>query len=196
MTLQDRLNFQRGLSNQNPQARWLVLYTSSATDASAVVVDRREFDCPFIVDHKTYWCECATEVEAHYLSSYINSGYANGLIKEFQSRGLFGPRDVHKLIVKLPFPKFKKNDKDHVALSALGVKCATLAADFVKRVNVKDLQARALGAVRSRLNDQLSGELDKIDTLVAKLSTGKSVVHQSTVRKRSRRSSKSTSLFD
>ena len=96
-TLASYLNWQNKLSEQNPKARFLVLYTSSATDASAVVVDRRAFDYPFIVDHKTYWCECLSEAEAHYLAAYVNSGYANGMIKEFQSRGLFGPREGSRL---------------------------------------------------------------------------------------------------
>lgn len=195
MTLQDRLNFQRGLTLQNPKARYLVLYTSSATDASAVVVDRRSFDHPFIVDHKTYWCECRTEAEAHYLSAYINSDYANEKIKEFQSRGLFGPRDIHKLIVKLPYPKFDKDDPDHAALSALGRKCAELAANFVEATNVENLQARALGAVRARLKEQLAANLEEIDPLVEKLSTGQSVTKAST-RKKSRRGSGMGKLFD
>lgn len=195
MTLQDRLNFQRGLTLQNPKARCLVLYTSSATDASAAVVDRRSFDYPFIVDHKTYWCECRTEAEAHYLSAYINSDYANEQIKEFQSRGLFGPRDIHKLIVKLPFPKFDKDDADHLALSALGRECAGLTANFVKGTNVENLQARALGTVRARLKEQLSAELKKIDPLVQKLSTGLNVTKAS-ARKKSRRGSGMGKLFD
>jgi hypothetical protein len=87
-SLSSYLNWQNKLSEQNPKARYLVLYTSSATDASAVVIDRRTFDYPFIVDHKTYWCECTSEAEAHYLAAYVNSGYANGMIKEFQSRRL------------------------------------------------------------------------------------------------------------
>ncbi len=195
MTLQDRLNFQRGLTLQNPKARYLVLYTSSATDASAAVVDRRSFDHPFIVDHKTYWCECKTEAEAQYLSAYINSDYANEKIKEFQSRGLFGPRDIHKLIVKLPFPKFDKDNPDHVALSALGRKCAGLTADFVKATNVENLQARALGTVRARLKEQLAAELEEIDPIVEKLSTGQNVT-KTRVRKTSRRSAGMGKLFD
>jgi hypothetical protein len=195
MTLQGRLDFQRGLTLQNPRARWLVLYTSSATDASAAVIDRRIFDHPFIVDHKTYWCECRSEAEAHYLSAYINSGYANEKIKEFQSRGLFGPRDIHKLIVKLPFPKFEKDDPDHAALAALGRKCAGLAADFVEAVKVDDLQARALGTVRARLKEQLATEFEEIDPIVEKLSTGQGATKAS-VRKKPRRGGAMGKLFD
>jgi SAM-dependent methyltransferase len=195
-TLSDYLNWQNKLTDQNQKARFLVLYTSSATDASAAVVDRHQFDLPFIVDHKTYWCECTTEAEANYLTAYINSGYANGMIKEFQSRGLFGPRDIHKLIVKIPFPKFSKDDPQHVELSALGAKCATLAANFVSRANVRDLQARALGTTRSRLKEQLSAEMGEIDDIVAQLSTGKSTSHQTAAKKRTRSTPKKDGLFD
>jgi hypothetical protein len=196
ISLSDYLNWQNKLTDQNPRARYLVLYTSSATDASAAVIDRRKFDYPFIVDHKAYRCECASPEEAHYLSAYINSDYANGMIKEFQSRGLFGPRDIHKLIVKLPFPKFQEDHTDHMELAELGLKCATLAADFVARVKVDDLQARALGTIRSRLKDQLAPELAKIDTLVERLSTGKSEMQQAATRRKPRRVSKPGSLFD
>lgn len=195
ITLGGYLNWQNKLTDQNPRAKFLVLYTSSATDASAVVVDRRTFDHPFIVDHKTYWCECTSEAEAHYLSAYVNSGYANEKIKEFQSRGLFGPRDIHKLIVKLPFPKFQKDTPLHAELAALGAKCADYALNFVKAVDVDDLQARALGSIRARLKAQLADELDKIDEIVERLSTGKSVLAEK-ARKKSRRSNTTGKLFD
>jgi hypothetical protein len=63
-SLASYLDWQNKLSEQNPKARHVVLYTSSATDASATVIDRRTFDHPFIVDHKTYWCECTSEAGA------------------------------------------------------------------------------------------------------------------------------------
>jgi len=51
-SLANYLNWQNKLSEQKPKARYLVLYTSSATDASATVIDLRTFDHPFIVDHR------------------------------------------------------------------------------------------------------------------------------------------------
>jgi hypothetical protein len=162
MSLASYLNWQNKLSEQNPKARYVVLYTASATDASATVIDRRTFDHPLIFESKTYWCECTSEAEAHYLSAYVNSGYANAMIKEFQSRGLFGPRDIHKLIVKLPFPKYEKGNTAHDELSALGKACATLAANFVRSIGVQDLEARALGRARATLRDELASELEKI----------------------------------
>lgn len=196
MSLRDRLDFQRGLTGQNPRARYLVLYTSSSTDASAVVVDRTRFDRPFIVDHKTYWCECATAAEAHYLSAYINSNYANEAIKEFQSRGLFGPRDVHKLIVKVPFPKFQKNNSDHERLAEFGSNCADLVSRFISESEVADLQARALGRLRVAAKHRMTNELDEIDALVEHLSRGVGHGSGSIRRKPKRRRPGTRSLFD
>jgi hypothetical protein len=97
----------------------------------------------------------------------MNSGYANGMIKEFQARGLFGPRHIHKLIVKLPFPKYEKGNTAHDELSALGKACARLAANFVRSIAVQDLEPRALGRARATLRDELVSELEKIDVLAS-----------------------------
>ena len=193
-TLSDYLDWQSKLSQQDPDARFLVLYTSSATDACAVVVDRKKFDHPFVVDHKAYWCICKTEAEAHYVCAYINSGYANKKIKDFQSRGLFGPRDIHKLIVKVPFPTYERSEAIHVALAHLGKQCADLAERFVQTANVEDLQSRALGVIRSRLKAQMASELIEIDKIVEKLSTGK-VAPERSKRRRSRRGNGGGSLL-
>jgi hypothetical protein len=194
-SLASYLDWQSKLSDQKPSANFLVLYTSSATDACAVVIDRRMFDHPFVVDHKTYWCECNSEAEAHFLAAYVNSNFANDKIKEFQSRGLFGPRDIHKLVVKLSFPKFQKGEARHEELSILGSKCASLALNFVRNAKVDDLEARALGAVRARLKEQLNTELEQIDDLVAALSSGGGTFERKP-RKRARGARLTSMLFD
>jgi hypothetical protein len=72
----------------------------------------------------------------------------------------------------------------------------TLAANFVAKIDVKDLQALPLGAARSCLKDQLSSQLGKIDSLVAMLWTGKSEAHQTTIGKRRLHPPKTDGLFD
>jgi hypothetical protein len=173
VSLYSYLNWQDKLTNQNPSAQILVIYTSSATDASAVVVHQKDFNLLFLVDHKTYWCEVKSEAEGHYLCAYLNSGFANRTIKEFQSRGLFGPRDIHKTIVKLPYPRYEAAISDHRELSELGAKCAASASKMIGGRAPPDLQARALGRVRTQIREHLEAELEKIDALVEKLSTGK-----------------------
>jgi hypothetical protein len=79
----------------------LVIYTSSYKDASAVVVAPQDFDVQFVCDHKAYWFAANSQNEAHYVAAFLNSRFANNLIKEFQSKGLMGARDVHKTILML-----------------------------------------------------------------------------------------------
>lgn len=194
-TLASYLNWQSKLTGQNPKARFLVLYTSSATDASAVVLDRHESDHPFVVDHKTYWCEVKTAQEAHYLSAFINSGYANEAIKEFQSRGLFGPRDIHKTIVKVPFPRFKAVDGDHVELARLGKNCAAVAERVVKSEGDTDLLPRALGRIRTRVRREMASDLEDIDRLVERLSRAQAKIGDKPPKAAKRRTALS-GLFD
>lgn len=169
MTMLKRLDYQRGVTSQNPDGRFLVLYTSSATDASAVLIDRRDFDLPFIVDHKTYWCEVKSTAEGHYVASFLNSGFANQAIKDFQSKGLFGERDIHKLIVMLPLPAFQKNDERHQRISSLGKASAAIARQKAKAEGWEALDARKLGRVRTRLRELLEDELVEIDQLLREI---------------------------
>jgi hypothetical protein len=181
----------------DPGARFLVLYTGSATDASAVVVDRDRFEVPFIAEHKTYWCEVQTKEEAHYLCAYLNSGYANEKIKDFQSRGLFGPRDIHKTIVKLPFPRFDSKNDDHQKLARLGMQCADRIQTLLSRRKDLDLGARGLGRLRTNIREYLDDELMEIDVLVEKLSSGRSeAAIRASGRGRSRRAARTLPLFD
>src|SRR5665213_2132922 len=101
-------------------------------------------DFPFVAEHKTYWCEVQSDAEAHFLCAFLNSDYANEQIKSFQSRGLFGPRDIHKTIVKLPFPRFDAKRPEHVALAALGGKCVRIAAGLLNQEEANDFDARTL----------------------------------------------------
>lgn len=55
MTLLGRLDFQRTLTQQSLAWRYLVLYTKSAKDANAAVVEQGTLDRPLVADHVTYW---------------------------------------------------------------------------------------------------------------------------------------------
>jgi len=184
MTLLKRLDYQTGLTAQSPDARYVVLYTSSATDASAVVIDRRAFDLPFIADHKTYWCEVRTVNEAHYVAAFLNSGYANESIKDFQSQGLFGERDIHKLIVMLPLPAYNNKNEDHVAVAELGRSCARLAQGMARSRGWAAMDARSLGMARKSVRNRLAIELSRIDELLAKINETKGAIAKAAKRKR------------
>lgn len=72
MSSNDRLNFQRGLTDQNLNSPYLVLYNSSAKDANSTVVERNDIDLPFIVESVTYVFYTETKSEAYYLSAILN----------------------------------------------------------------------------------------------------------------------------
>ncbi len=170
MSLYDRLNYQRGITEQNLNTRYLVLYTASATDASAVVLDRKKIDAEFIVESVCYWYAASSRREANYLASFLNSRVANNKIKAFQARGLFGERHVHKKILELPFPLFDSTNQAHIDLADLGAGCAKDAQQFIdKDYGDADFDARTLGRVRSQLRKELSAELGQIDAIVEKL---------------------------
>lgn len=186
-TLSQYLDWQSKLSGQIPTDRYLVLYTSSSTDASACAVDRLSFDYPFVADHKSYICSCRSMEEANYVSCYLNSNWANEKIKAYQSRGLFGPRDIHKTILKLPFPRYVATNEAHKALAAMGVDCSLKVAAAITRMNFTDTSSRALGRLRSQLRRELVDELSAIDQAVSELSVGRSeAAQQNAIRRRQR----------
>ncbi len=96
MTSDDRQNFQRGLTGHKLNAPYLVLYNSSAKDANATVVKREDIDFEFIVESKAYWFATNNLTEAYYVVAILNSALPNLLMKDFQAKGLFGPRHVQK----------------------------------------------------------------------------------------------------
>ena len=167
MTYLKRLDFQKGITEQNLQKRFLVIYNSSGKDANGVVVDRKNFDLTFIADYKSYVFHTNNEDEAYFMSAFFNSETPNLLIKDFQSRGLFGARDVSKTILEIPLSKYDATNAVHQALSELGKKCAVKARDYV--ANTVDVKDYTIGKVRVALKKHLSTDLAQIDVIVKKM---------------------------
>jgi len=166
----DRLNFYSKLTDQNLNARYLVLYTASAKDAHALVFDRQSIDFEFLVDCKTYVYFTDNKQEADYLSAILNSSIPSKQIKDFQTRGLFGPRDIHKKILDVYFPEFNDHNKLHLQLSELGKLCAEKAKTFVENNHPQNnLSAHSLGKLRVEIKNHLSQELSETDKIVEKI---------------------------
>ncbi|ACF13532.1 BseRI endonuclease, putative [Chloroherpeton thalassium ATCC 35110] len=173
ISIYDYLNWQKKLTDQNLNTRHLILYTASAKDASAVVIDRTHFDFEFIIDCKTFWFATDNPDEAAYLASYLNSGYANQAIKAFQSRGLFGERHIHKKILELPLPKYDAGNNAHQELAAQGNACAAEVHEVIlKNYLNADLSPNALGRVRKTIRQNLQLRFQEIDGLVEKILKG------------------------
>jgi hypothetical protein len=168
MTHLDRLNYQRGLTSQNLNTRLLVLYTASSKDANAVLVDAQSFDRRFVVENACFYYVPKSEAEGHYLTVFLNSGYANALMKPFQSAGLFGPRHVHKKILEVPLPEYDPGNAVHVRLSELGRQCAELAQPEAQALP-RPLENVKLGAARLHLRKLLEPQLQEADKLLEQL---------------------------
>jgi len=127
------INFRNKLTNQNPQYQFKVLYIASGTYLTSTIVnclqkkinsDNIEIETNgFVADVTTYYFETNNADEAYYLVAILNSRILNKLIKPLQSQGAFGPRDIHKLPLKFPIPKFNSTNIDHKKLVLLSKSC-------------------------------------------------------------------------
>jgi hypothetical protein len=118
------LNYRNKFYRQSMSEKYLVLYTSSSKDANAALLDRSDVDLDFVVEHKTYWYATESKDEAHFLVGFLNAAEPNRLIKSFQSRGLFGARDVHKKILEVPLNEYNPDDKNHQKVVQRSKSCA------------------------------------------------------------------------
>ena len=169
MTLYQRLNYQKLLTEQKLFGKFVVLYTSSGKDVSAAVFKRRDSDLDFIVDHKAYCYFTRSIKEAFYLTGFLNSNYANKMIKEFQTTGDFGHRDIHKRILQVPLNEFNEKKLEHIKISDLARECEKIINKFINDRNVDDLSPIKLGKLRLDVRKKISDKINKIDNLLSKL---------------------------
>ncbi len=169
---EDYLNWQNKLTEQNLNVPYLLLYNGRGADACATVVTRTELDLPFLVDHALYWAGFYDVNEAHYLAAILNSSAPNKKMKDYQSSGLFGARNIHKKILDIFYPKFSLTSKLHKQIAALSIESHDKASKFlVANPPIQELSAIFLGRMRTSLKKHLDRELTLIDELVLKLIT-------------------------
>lgn len=167
----DWINYRNKLTEQK-QTRYKVLYPTSATylcgcvverEAIKIEIERQEFELQnFIAESKEYYFETDGRSEAFYLCSILNSHIVDELIKPLQSRGLFGPRDIHKKVLELPIPEFNPSNEDHKALATLGEECT-------KKVSIilsQGVPQKSIGNLRKMIKVELADEIKEIDEIV------------------------------
>ena len=101
MSFYDRLNYQRGLTQQPLDKPFVVLYNTSAKDANALVLRRSEVgwiknnggrkQLPLIVDTSTYAYYTNNEAEAYYLAAFLNANFSNLVIKGLSNKRVVRP---------------------------------------------------------------------------------------------------------
>ena len=164
------LNWQNKLVSQNINCPYMVLYTASAKDANATIVKREDYDLEFIVESKTYVFYTEKLDEAYYLTAILNSALPNLLMKDFQTKGLFGARDIHKKILDIYYPLFDEKNKIHLELTKLSKQAHEKTAIFLKEnIPTETLTARSLGNLRLEIKKNLENELNEMDNLVKKI---------------------------
>jgi len=174
MDIYERLDRVHGLTAQNPQAKYRVIYPTSATYLCACVMEDEpiEFDIAgqevrvtrFVVDYKTYYFETDDGIEAFYLAAVLNAPAVDKLIKPMQTRGQWGPRDICKKVLELPIPRFDPSEEAHLKLAELGKVCTQKVADWLGAGGPG--KVRSIGKLRSMVREMLAEELGEINELV------------------------------
>jgi hypothetical protein len=130
MTIYERLDYDRGLSKQNPSLKYKVVYLTSGTNLAATVVVDEPYEIEarggrvrvngVVIGHTLYLFQTNNVDEAHYLTAILNSNILNDLIKPMQARGSFGERHIVKKPLEFPIPRYESNNPVHRRLSELG----------------------------------------------------------------------------
>jgi methylase of polypeptide subunit release factors len=195
VSLNDYLNWQNKLTDQDIDTRYVVLYTASSKDASACIVDRKAIGREFIVESKTYWFATKSKAEALYVAAYLNSGFVNSIIKEFQTYGLFGARDIHKTVLGIPFPKFSQSDSLHMKIVEWSTVCEQKIARMLVGISEKGMEPRRLGTVREACRKIIEIELKEIDSVLANI-CGMKNYQVAKKRNRPRRKTNNLDMFE
>jgi hypothetical protein len=175
MDVWQRLDLQKGLTGQDPKAKYVVLYPKSATFLCAAVVPARTINKEigsqeivlqrFLADYVTFYFETADRAEAMYVCAVLNSPILDDLIKPMQARGLWGPRDITKKVWELPVPEFKRENKAHAQLAVLAEACSKQVKDLIPSL----AESGSIGRVRSAVRQTLKDELAEINSLVKQI---------------------------
>jgi len=190
MTLYERIDYQRLLSTQSPQARYRVVYLRSGGHLAAAVAENRPLQAVHgevrvvlrgvIVDNTLYRYDTDSREEALYLAAVLNSTVLDGLIKPLQSKGQYGPRDIHKKPLEYPIPRYDPRNELHRRLAELGGKAESRARSALPAVlerlgynaRLRErgfLEPQEVGRLRSAIREEVGDVLEEIDTLTLQL---------------------------
>lgn len=162
LTLLQRLDYRRGLTQQFPAAPYRVVYTKSGMYLAAATVT----DPVAVVDHVLYWGSASSLDEARYLTAILNSQALTLAVRPLQARGEHNPRHYDKYVWQVPLPIFNPADPLHLELTALAERAELVATDV-------DLPAVRFEALRRRIREALVGDgvAEAIDEAVGQLLT-------------------------
>jgi hypothetical protein len=177
LTLCERLNYSRGLTAQNPQARYLVLYPDIQRISCALVIEpqqvvqgviQREKGVPingFVVDSVLYYCETNDAGEAYYLAAVLNAPEIDrrlGGLRQRQQKS--HPHVAKKIFDVAPIPLYDSSDATHRRLAELGEACTHRIQGAIASGELDPQQEVA--TLRKAVRALLAEPLRAIDRLV------------------------------
>jgi hypothetical protein len=159
LTLNQRIDYQRGLSSQFPRAEHRVVYNKSGKHLYAAYLGGSDA----LIDQGLYWGAVESEEEAHFLCAVLNSTILEDLITPLMSSSK-DERDFHKTVFAIRWAQYDPNNEIHSSLTSLGKRAAEIAAE----VDVQDIHfISARGVVDEAIEN--SGVTQEIDQLVVNL---------------------------
>jgi hypothetical protein len=186
MTIYERLDFQQGLSQQNPKAKYRVVYLRSGTNLAATVIDvenvlkENQLINGIVAGHTLYFYDTDNAEEAYYIAAILNSSVLDELIKPMQSKGEFGERDISKKPLEFPIPRYDPSNEVHRKLAELGKKAGEIAQRILsqllsvrgydKRLKERGvLTPQEVATLRRDIRERLKDIIKQIDDLVIEL---------------------------
>ncbi|MFG1826566.1 N-6 DNA methylase [Microbispora bryophytorum] len=115
LTLKERIDYRRGLTDQLPPPPLRVVYGASGMHVVAALVENQTVIC----EHALYWGAVSSSDEGYFLCAILNSPAITDLVRPYMSYGK-DERHIDKHIWKLPIPMYSAGDPVHRQLSDLG----------------------------------------------------------------------------
>jgi len=181
ISVYDWLDYQHKLTNQNPNAKYIVVYLRSATHLASCVVNnefwkvKSNLKKPIIIEHELIKYYTNNLNESFYLISILNSRILDNLLKPIQTKGFGGvPRHFQKKPLEFPIPKFNEDNEIHKQLSELGKKATKKAYKILPEILKEkgyDEKLKKRGTLvptevanlRTAIREELREELEEID---------------------------------
>ncbi len=159
--LSSQLEWQRNFDDG--QVR--VVYSKSGEPTAAILHDNTA-----LVENVLFWIPCRDIKEANYLLAIINSDALRGAVTPLMTKGLFGARDLHKRLWRLPIPKFDPEQGWHAAIADAGAAAAGGAAERLEKLRGDKLTV-TIARRELRMWLRTSTEGRAVETAVGKLLT-------------------------
>ena len=175
LNLLGQLDYLHKLSSQlewqkaSDDAQVRVVYSKSGEPTAAIVHDNTA-----LVENVLFWVPCRNADEANYLLAIINSDALTEAVTPLMTKGLFGARDLHKRLWKLPIPQFDSSRELHATIAEAGAAAATASAEKLEELRRQEDDKLTVTVARRELRTWLrvSPEGRAVETTVSRLLAG------------------------